>query len=80
MMKFINCFIFFWAFFALLDPDTDCESGYGSGVPIETGSNPVPDPKQFFFQYQPQRYNFKRYIQHGLTNRPLESSVGKYYK
>jgi hypothetical protein len=45
-----------------------------------------PDPtririqNRFFFQYQPQRYNFKRYIQHGLTNRPLESSVGIYYK
>jgi hypothetical protein len=35
-MKFINCFIFFWAIFALLDPDPDCESGYRDS--IECGS------------------------------------------
>ncbi len=30
-MKFINCFIFFWAIFALWDPD--CEFRYGSRDP-----------------------------------------------
>jgi hypothetical protein len=46
-MKFINCFLFLWAVFALLDPDPDCESrsGYGSRDPIEFGSNPYPDPQ-----------------------------------
>ncbi len=38
-MKFINCFLFFWAIYALLNPDPDpnCESGsgYGSRGPTE---------------------------------------------
>ncbi len=44
-IKFINCFLFFWVIFALLDldPDQDCESGSGSRDPIEYGSNPDPD-------------------------------------
>jgi hypothetical protein len=57
-------FFIFWPIFALLDPDLDCESGsgYGSRVPIESGSNPdpdtVPDPQHCFFPIQQQRYNF----------------------
>jgi hypothetical protein len=36
-----------WVIFALLDPDLDPYSNYGSGSngPIEYGSNPDPDPK-----------------------------------
>jgi hypothetical protein len=36
-------FLFFWAIFALLDPDPDCESryGYGSRDPIESGYGPT---------------------------------------
>jgi hypothetical protein len=30
--------------FALLDPDSEYKSGYGSTGPIEYGSNPDPDP------------------------------------
>jgi hypothetical protein len=30
-LKFINCFLFLWAIFSLLDPDPDCESGSGYG-------------------------------------------------
>jgi hypothetical protein len=30
-MKFINCYIFFWAIFALLDPDPDPRGPNGSG-------------------------------------------------
>jgi hypothetical protein len=43
-MKFINFFLL-WVIFALLDPDSDCESGYGSKDPTESGSNPDPDPQ-----------------------------------
>jgi hypothetical protein len=43
-MKFLNCFLFFWAIFALLDPYRVCGSGYGSRDSIESGSNPNPDP------------------------------------
>ncbi len=35
-MKFFNFFLCLWVIFALLDPD--CESGYGSRDPIESGS------------------------------------------
>ncbi len=37
-----NFFLCLWVIFALLDPDPDCESGfgYGSRDPIESGSNP----------------------------------------
>jgi hypothetical protein len=39
-LQFTNSFVFFWAIFARLnqDPDTDCESGYGSGTSLN------PDP------------------------------------
>jgi hypothetical protein len=41
-MKFINCFLFLWAIFALLDSYPDCESGSESGSesrnPIESRS------------------------------------------
>jgi hypothetical protein len=30
-MKFLNFFLLLWVIFALLDPDTDSEYGYGSG-------------------------------------------------
>jgi len=33
-----------WVIFALLDPDPDSESGSGSTDPIESGSNPDPQP------------------------------------
>jgi hypothetical protein len=36
-------FIFFLAIFALSNPDLDCESG--TVDPIESGSNPNPDPQ-----------------------------------
>ncbi len=42
-MKFM---IFSWAIFSLLDPDPDCESGYGSRDPSEFGSDP--DPQHWF--------------------------------
>jgi hypothetical protein len=44
-MKFINVFLFLWVIFVLLDPGPDCESGYGSRDPIESGSNPDTDPQ-----------------------------------
>jgi hypothetical protein len=37
-MKFFNFFLCLWVIFALLDPDSDWESGYGSRDPIESGS------------------------------------------
>jgi hypothetical protein len=39
-MKFINCFLFFGAIFALLDTDPDCDSGseFGPRDPVESGS------------------------------------------
>jgi hypothetical protein len=42
----INFFICLWVIFALLDPDY--ESGSGSRGPIESGSNPDPDPQHWF--------------------------------
>jgi hypothetical protein len=47
-MKFLNCFIFFWAIFALLDLYRVC--GSGSGDSIESGSNPNPDPNRIRIQ------------------------------
>ncbi len=51
-MKFINFFLCLCVIFALLDPDSDCESGtgYGSRDPIDSGSSPVtdPDPQHWF--------------------------------
>ncbi len=35
--------------FALLDPDPDCESGYGSRYTIESGSSPDPDPQHWLY-------------------------------
>jgi hypothetical protein len=35
-IKFMNCYLFFWAIFALLDPDYESGSGYGSRDPIES--------------------------------------------
>jgi hypothetical protein len=40
-MKFINCFLVFWAIFALLDPDRDCESGSGYGSRIKMPQSSV---------------------------------------
>jgi hypothetical protein len=40
-MKFISCFLFFWASFALLDLNPDLQ--YGSRDRTESGSNPDPD-------------------------------------
>jgi hypothetical protein len=44
-MKFIKFFFYVCGsfLFALLDPDPDCR--YGSRDPIESGSNPDPDPQ-----------------------------------
>jgi hypothetical protein len=41
-MTFLNFFLlnFLWIIYALLDPDPDYESGYGSTDLIEPGSNP----------------------------------------
>jgi hypothetical protein len=53
-MKFINFFLCLWVIVALLDPDSDCEtgSGYGSRDPVESGSGstalPVPVFMLFF--------------------------------
>ncbi len=44
-MKFLNFFLFLWVISALLDPDPDSESGFGSTDLIESGSNPDPNPK-----------------------------------
>ncbi len=44
----INCINFFlclWVIFALLDPDRESGSGYGSKDRIESGSNPDPNPQ-----------------------------------
>ncbi len=40
-MKFINCFLFFWTICPL---GSGLRFGYGSRDPIESGSNPDPDP------------------------------------
>ncbi len=37
-MKYINFFLCMWVIFALLDPDCEPGSGYGSRDPIESGS------------------------------------------
>jgi hypothetical protein len=37
-MRFIDFFLCLWIIFALLNLDLDCESGYGSREPIESGS------------------------------------------
>jgi hypothetical protein len=42
-MNFYNFFLLLWVIFALLDLDPDFRSG--STGPIESGSNPDPDPK-----------------------------------
>jgi hypothetical protein len=42
-MNFKKKFLLLWVIFALLDPVPDPESG--STGPIESGSNPDPDPK-----------------------------------
>ncbi len=42
-MKFLNFFLFLLVIFALLDPDSEYESG--STGPIESGSNSDPDPQ-----------------------------------
>jgi hypothetical protein len=41
-MNFYKFFLLLWVIFALLDPDT--ESGSRSTDPIESGSNPDPQP------------------------------------
>jgi hypothetical protein len=41
-MKFMNSYLFFWDSFALMDPDPDCESGYGSRGLIDSGSKSLP--------------------------------------
>ncbi len=43
--EYMNYILFIWAIFTLLDPDPDrdCESGYGSRHPTESGSNLDPD-------------------------------------
>jgi hypothetical protein len=46
-MRFLNFFLLLWVIFALLDPDPDSASGYGSTDLIESGSNPDPDPKGY---------------------------------
>jgi hypothetical protein len=44
-MNFYNFLLLLWVIFALLDPDPDLDSEYGSGStgPTEYGSNPDPD-------------------------------------
>jgi hypothetical protein len=44
-MEFLNLFAVFMGYFAVLDPDPDSGSGYGSNDLIESGSNLDPDPK-----------------------------------
>jgi hypothetical protein len=44
-MKFLNFFLFLWVIFALLDPDLDSKSGYGSTDLIESRYNPDTDQK-----------------------------------
>jgi hypothetical protein len=46
-MKLINFFLFLWDIFALLDPDPDCASGYGSRDLFKSGSNSDPDPQHW---------------------------------
>jgi hypothetical protein len=43
-MNFKKKFLLLRVIFALLDPDPDSESGTGSTDPIESGSNPDPQP------------------------------------
>ncbi len=44
-MNFYKFFLLLWVIFALLDPDPDSQSG--STDPIESGSNPAPDPQPY---------------------------------
>jgi hypothetical protein len=60
-MKFItvpgtirNFFLVLWVIFALLDPSPDC--GSGSGDPIESGSNPDPDPQHWYRYHGIQKF------------------------
>ncbi len=43
-LKKIKFFLCLLVMFNLLDPDPDCDSEYESRDPIESGSNPDPDP------------------------------------
>jgi hypothetical protein len=46
--KILNFLLFLRVIFALLDPDSDCESGYGSRDPIESGSGSTALPGPVF--------------------------------
>jgi hypothetical protein len=46
--KFINCFLFFSAIFALLDPVRES----GSKDPFKSGSNPDPGPQHEFITFK----------------------------
>jgi hypothetical protein len=43
-MNFSIFFLLLWVIFALVDPDPDSEYGSGFTDPIESGSNPDPQP------------------------------------
>ncbi len=49
-IKFINCFLFFWAIFAILDPDPDCESGSTTLFKYETGTT-VPEDSSHLVEH-----------------------------
>jgi hypothetical protein len=59
-MKFLNFFLLLWVIFALLDPDTDSESGagYGSIDLNKSRSNPDAEPDPKHCQKVPTKYVF----------------------
>jgi hypothetical protein len=65
-------FLLLWVIFALLDPDS--ESGSGSTDPIESGSNPDPDPQSCFFQTGEEREAILQ-LEEELLNSELEIPV-----
>ncbi len=56
-MKFLIFFLLLWVIFALLGPDPDSESGYGSTDLIESGSNP--DPEHCCLDLEPEQRSGK---------------------
>ncbi len=71
-MKFIYCFRYLWAIFALLVPNLDCESGYGSRDPIESGSDSDTDTDP---QYCPLGYLNPDLIQSTCTRYSINSWI-----
>jgi hypothetical protein len=86
-MKFIKFFLCLWVIFAFLEPNPDCESG--SVDPIESGSNPDPDPQHrktvnqsnnlTFWQIQLAHLLIESVIKHFVAGLESNGSTFPYY-